>query len=375
MKELEVLDFTERILSLLDTTRYSATYKLATLVALIDLAAEQTAAEEPKEQFLSGLEIGRRVLRLYWPQTAPYASSSDALLRASDPVLTQSSTQDIPSKLAQWRQKYHLSAGASIEDAAAADPAQWDTLSKQLAATVVRMPLTRLQRFGRGSGSVEERFLFDFPWTDGVSAATVLRDGFDDRIQFRPGVSSLLVRLAPLLRPLIQLRWAEQVAARNTDLVDSHQLAEFLFGASRISLDRVRGPLSESQNGKCFYCGGPLGNSPAVDHFLPWSRHPDNTLDNLVVADSRCNGSKSASLAGIEYLEIWVTRFEAESQADVMLQEIARLTNWPRRAEGTLASARASYLWLPPSVRLWKSRLQLETADTSRIRELLLSKY
>jgi hypothetical protein len=87
MKELEVLDFTERILSLLDTTRYSATYKLATLVALIDLAAEQTAAEEPKEQFLSGLEIGRRVLRLYWPQTAPYAPSSDALLRASDPVL------------------------------------------------------------------------------------------------------------------------------------------------------------------------------------------------------------------------------------------------------------------------------------------------
>jgi hypothetical protein len=139
MKELEVLDFTERILSLLDTTRYSATYKLFTLVALIDLAAEQTAAEEPKEQFLSGLEIGRRVLRLYWPQTAPYASSSDALLRASDPVLTQSSTHDIPSKLAQWRQKYQLSAGASIEDAAAADPAQWDTLSS------VRLWKSRLQ--------------------------------------------------------------------------------------------------------------------------------------------------------------------------------------------------------------------------------------
>jgi len=34
----------ERLLALLDTTRYSATYKLATLLALIDVIAEHTAA-------------------------------------------------------------------------------------------------------------------------------------------------------------------------------------------------------------------------------------------------------------------------------------------------------------------------------------------
>jgi hypothetical protein len=34
-----------------------------------------------------------------------------------------------------------------------------------------------------------------------------------------------------------------------------------------------------------------------VDHFVPWSRYPDDTLDNVVVADNRCNGFKSSSLA------------------------------------------------------------------------------
>jgi hypothetical protein len=25
------------------------------------------------------------------------------------------------------------------------------------------------------------------------------------------------------------------------------------------------------------------------DHFIPWSRHPDNGIENLVVTDRRCN--------------------------------------------------------------------------------------
>jgi hypothetical protein len=39
------LRFAERLLALLDATRYSATYKLATLLALIDVTARHTAAD------------------------------------------------------------------------------------------------------------------------------------------------------------------------------------------------------------------------------------------------------------------------------------------------------------------------------------------
>ncbi len=145
------------------------------------------------------------------------------------------------------------------------------------------MPLAKLQRFRQGNHSVEDRFIYEFEWKDEASLGSVKRDDFDDTITFPPHVSTWLVRLAPLVRPLVHAKWAERVAASNPEgLVDAHRLGEFLFGAQRISLDPVRVPLAESQNGRCFYCESKMSDVIEVDHFLPWSSYPDNTLDNLV---------------------------------------------------------------------------------------------
>src|SRR5213080_2876385 len=50
----------------------------------------------------------------------------------------------------------------------------------------------------------------------------------------------------------------------------------------------MRGPIIELQEGRCFYCAEGLasraGQTPDVDHFIPWSRYPDDGLENLVVA-------------------------------------------------------------------------------------------
>jgi hypothetical protein len=72
MAEDEALQFAQRLLALLDATRYSATYKLATLLALIDAAAERTAPDGAAPAALSAKDVGRRVIELYWPQTIPY---------------------------------------------------------------------------------------------------------------------------------------------------------------------------------------------------------------------------------------------------------------------------------------------------------------
>lgn len=359
----DVLAFAQRLLSLIDTTSTFSTYKLATLIALIDLAAETPESGDDEPVVVSGLEVGRRVVALYWPQTAPYGAASQ-----SDGVLAQSpgKARDIPAKLAEWRQHHGLSAGSTIEDARAVDPDGWQALEDQFAATVVGMPLAKLQRFGDGRHTVEDRFLYEFSWRDEVKPPSVLRDGFDDAVQFQPGVAALLVRLGPLLRPLVEARWAGQVAARNPDLVDAHQLHEFLFGATRISLDRIRGPLLDLQDGACFYCGARIGSAAAVDHFVPWARHPDNTLDNLVAVDAACNSSKSSSLAGAAHLEHWTARFRSP-----VLDDTAHATPWPRRPDRTLAAVRASYLWLPPNAWLWQSREQLEPVDPDRLRRIL----
>src|SRR5437867_3032664 len=100
----------------------------------------------------------------------------------------------------------------------------------------------------------------------------------------RPGVGEALVRLNHLLRPLIHHQWAVKVATLNR--LDEYQLERFLFGAERVPLERVRGPIIELQEGRCFYCAERLasraGQTPDVDHFIPWSRYPDDSLENLV---------------------------------------------------------------------------------------------
>ena len=97
------------------------------------------------------------------------------------------------------------------------DPAGWAVLEADLVAVVIGMPLAKLQRFGEGHTTVEGRFIYDFSWREEAGQATVSRPGFDDRLHLLPGVGVWLVRLAPLIRPLVQAKWAARVAARNQD--------------------------------------------------------------------------------------------------------------------------------------------------------------
>lgn len=342
----DALRFAERLLALLDAARYSATYKLATLLALIDVAAEHTGTDGLAPVSLSAKEVARRVIELYWPQTIPYGAPHDVPV-----VLSQSPQNDIPAKLAAWRVAHQLGPGISLEDAPTSDPVGWAVLEADLIAVVVGMPLAKLQRFGEGHTTVEDRFIYDFSWQEEVSQATVSRAGFDDQLILQPGAGEWLVRLTPLIRPLVQAKWAARVAARNPDLTDSERLDEFLFGAQRISLRRVRGLLADSQDKACFYCADRLTHRWEVDHFLPWSRHPDNTLDNLVAAHTACNGAKSSSLAGLAHLGRWVERFQLGHVNDA-LNAVAPAASWPRRSDRVLSTARAIYLWLPDGTRL-----------------------
>ena len=152
MPDDDALPFAERLLALLDATRYSATYKLATLLALIDVAAERVAPDGSAPEMLSGKEIGRRVIELYWPQTVPYGS----VIGGQPKVLAQAPQMDIPSKLAVWRTDHHLSWGASLEDARAVDPFGWAKPEADLLAMVIGMPLEPSSS-GSGTGTARSR--------------------------------------------------------------------------------------------------------------------------------------------------------------------------------------------------------------------------
>jgi len=151
-----------------------------------------------------------------WPQTAIYgldASGAPAVLR-------QSPQNDIPAKLAHWRRDHDLLPGASLDDAQRVDAAGWARLERELVTTVMRMPVPKLQRFGSGRHTNEDRFIYDFGWPDEAPSTLLNQPDFDDSLVLQPNVGEWLVKLAPLIRPFAQHRWSNLIARQNPDLVD-----------------------------------------------------------------------------------------------------------------------------------------------------------
>jgi 5-methylcytosine-specific restriction endonuclease McrA len=234
---------------------------------------------------------------------------------------------------------------------------------------LVEMPLPRLQIMGQS----HRPFIYDIYWDRHVEQREVTRyqsgeaSDFDNRVMLRPGVGEYFLQLNGLLRPLIQRRWATMVAQLNR--LEESQLEMFLFGADRTRTAKIRVGLWEIQGRRCFYCDARIAE-PArgqVDHFVPWCRYPDDTLDNFVVADNPCNGFKSSSLAAAEHLARWARRFVDRSGEHVQLADLAQRSMWDRRPDRSLNVARAIYLRLPDDARLWLRGKDFVPPDSSMI--------
>lgn len=112
----------------------------------------------------------------------------------------------------------------------------------------------------------------------------------------------------------------------------------------------------------------PCGTSSLV----PWSRYPDDSLDNLVVADVACNGFKSNSLAAADHVARWARRFLVGSPESQQLAELARQTAWEREPHKSASVARGIYLRLPADARLWLRRREFVDPDEARLAAALI---
>ena len=107
-----------------------------------------------------------------------------------------------------------------------------------------------------------------------------------------------------------------------------------------------------------------------VDHFIPWARHPDNGIHNLVAADERCNGAKRDYLASVAHLEKWRNRAVAQHES---LAHIAAETRWEEGASRIVGVARAIYLTLPSDMPLWQRAREFEPSDPDALRRVLVA--
>ena len=82
-------------------------------------------------------------------------------------------------------------------------------------------------------------------------------------IELLPGAGDELLRLGPLIRPLIDVHWTRMVAEINGVASAELDLHRHLFGSDPILPPRpLRDGIAALQDGRCFYCHGPLGSTP-----------------------------------------------------------------------------------------------------------------
>jgi hypothetical protein len=356
----ELIAFGEELLGLLDRGSFVATYKYAVLIALMDLCIEGTDRHGFAPTAVTTRQLAEKVTELYWPHTKAFRGRT---LRQNTGHQAR-----ILSDVGRFRSSLP-DPSITLDRARRESPRRFERLIRAVEWTLILMPLPRLQVVGGRT----ERLIYEIGWgTDVdrersvVGAYQETGSGFDNQIRFLPSVGDHLVRLNGLLRPLIHRAWAAMVAQLNG--LDESCLERFLFGEDRTSLAALRPVLSDLQDRTCFYCERKLTERSEVDHFIPWARHPDNGIENLVVADQECNASKRDFLAAGEHVRKWRSRNSTHADA---LARSAASHAWERHPAETLGVARGLYLRVAPGTPLWIGRDTFGPADPPELHAAL----
>jgi hypothetical protein len=198
--------FAERLLEVIDSGRRTATYKLALLLALLDLCARHSDADGRAPRVLCTRDIAEQMASLYWPQVNPYLVPG----AAGATVLRQitSSRAAIVAAVSAFRSAAEAAGATSWHLARPRLPAAYQAMLDQVEVTVAEQPLPRLQAVG--SSPTAFPFLYQASWgpRESFSVARLRRHGpRGPVIDLLPGAGDELLRLGPLIRPLVELHW------------------------------------------------------------------------------------------------------------------------------------------------------------------------
>jgi hypothetical protein len=353
--------FAERLLEVIDSGRRTATYKLALLMALLDLCARHSDADGRAPGRLYTRDIAEQVAVLYWPQVIPYrlpGSGSAVELRQ-----ITGSRAAILGSVSTFRHKAAAAGATSWHLARQRLPGDYQSMLDQVEVTVAAQPLPRLQAVG--SAETVFPFIYELSWgpRESFSVARLRSHGpRGPEVRLLPGAGDELVRLGPLVRPLAELHWTRMVAEINGVAKAELDLHRHLFGSDRLIPPKaLRDGIAALQDNRCFYCRGTLGATPEADHFVPRVRCGIDAVENLVLADRRCNSDKRDLLPGPPHVTAWARRNKRHGAA---LAELATASRWDTDPKAAEAVARSIYSHLPKGgTPLWLGFKNVGKAD------------
>ncbi len=340
----------QRVVAILETGLRTATYKLATLMALIDHCIENLPDQPDDSLQVPIPDLARRVLEIYWRQARPF--DGHELRQSTQPrARILIAANDLRSAAAAGQ------SGLLLDVATVRAPDAYRRALEEVTLCLAQQPLHRLQKLPGTATS--DSFLYDDSFLhDQVSRSTLRAHG--DAIELRPVVAHGLARLAGLLKPALEIMWVDDVRRMNKFLYDKvPDVAGHLFGRERTALAVVREPFKDAFGAHCFYCGTHLPTHNPVDHVLPWSLAGIDGLANLVLACARCNGDKSGALPAIDIIDRVLSR-----DRDV-LEDIAAEIQWPTQRDRVIAAARGIYRGQPAGVPTWSGYRTSQRLDVS----------
>ncbi len=364
-KQVQFIAYLQRLLVEGD---FVATYKFALLHALADICIERPInsalgfdfAESSTENVITIDELVEKFIELYWQHSLPYtglagrADESDSSF-----ILLQSSGNQsaLIRNLTEYRNQ-----GVRTLSQLKRHP-DWRKLVSKTRTTFKDGPLWRLQLLAGG----EECFYYP-------------HDKSKNHIVLNAGIAFCFRRFHDLVVSLARSHWTQKVCdfPRNHAVIGGQgNLSEFLFGSDRNSIIKARPVLFDIQKGQCFYCNKPFkgeGDYKAVvDHFIPWTRYPNDHGHNFVLAHSKCNNAKRDHLAAEQHKNRW---FEQNiiNNGHLITTELANyfvcesgrseaITTWAYQ----LATQNRSPLWL--QAKRFEILLEKDK-DQSSLREL-----
>ncbi len=333
--------FAERLLQVIEGGRRTATYKLAVLLAILDLCAKKSDPDGRPPPLLYTRDIAEEVAALYWPQVIPFI---DGGLGAIDLRQISNKRATIVDAVRDLRARAEAVGIASLYLARSSLRQNYERTIDRIEKVVAEQPLPRLQSVG--STPEQFPFIYEIDW---VAEETFIRTGPRGRpILMLPGAGDELIRLAPLIRPFAEMQWTRMVANFNGVAKSEQNLHDHLFGSERLVPPLgLRQGLANIQGGRCFYCGHRLPPKFDVDHFLPRVRSNLDSIENLVLADGRCNNDKREVLPGLPFVESWTKR---NMDFAPSLAQIADDSKWQSDPIGTRSVARSVYGHLPPDI-------------------------
>ena len=329
----------QRVVAILETGQRDATYKLATLMALIEHCIENLPAGPEDRLEIPLPDLAHRVLAIYWRQVRTFDGHVLLQRRTGSKARIIDATQELRAATGAGN------SGLSLEVAKVRAPKDYQAAIDKIVIALAKQPLPRLQKLPGSTTS--DPFLYDDSFLgENVSRRTLRAHG--DAIDLMPGVAYGLARLAGLLKPALEIMWVDDVRGMNKFLTaDVPDIAGHLFGRDRTALEAVRGPLKDAFGAHCFYCNTHLQSGDPIDHVLPWSLVGIDGLANLVLACRRCNGDKSNALPAIGIVDRVLGR-DLE-----VLEQIADEIRWPTEHKRVVATARGIYRGQPPDVPTW----------------------